>query len=156
MSVLYDDAQELIASTARRALDGCASTERLLALLEQTGHCDQVFRDLVVAQGWTALAVPPADGGLGLGLLEMGIIAQAAGRATAGAPILTTSYGAVQALVGSGDVALAARWLGPIASGGAQAALAFGEGSSPLPSRPVVQFENGHRHHVTQPPRHVR
>jgi acyl-CoA dehydrogenase len=142
LSVLYDESQQLIASAARRALETCADTGRLLALLEQTGRCDEIFRDRVVAQGWTALSVPQAHGGLGLGLLDMGIIAEATGRATAGAPILTTTYGAVQALLGSTDAALAARWLGPLATGEANAAIAFGEGQSPMPRHPATLFKD--------------
>ena len=91
MSILYDEGQEAIAEAARRACAGQTGTERLLVLLERTGACDTGFWELAAAQGWAGLAIAEEHGGSGLGLVEMGIVAQASGTATAGAPFLTPS-----------------------------------------------------------------
>lgn len=144
MSILYDDEQQAIASESRRVLDARADKTRLLGLLERTGAFDQPFWDTAVEQGWTALAVPEAHGGLGLGLIELGLVAQAAGAATAGAPFLTTNYGATQALLASGNADLQAKWLPRLASGEATAAIAFAEGNAPLPPEPRSVFAGGH------------
>ena len=117
MSIVYDEQQQAIASESRRVLDARMDKARLLGLLERTGEWDRPFWDTAVEQGWTALAVPEAHGGLGLGLVELGLVAQATGAASAGAPFLTTSYGAAQALLASGKEELQAEWLPRLASG---------------------------------------
>lgn len=141
MSILHDEAQRAIAEAARRVLDARMDKDRLLGLLEQTGAHDRVFWDTAVEQGWTALAIPEAHGGLGLGLIELGLVAQACGAATAGAPWLTTTYGACCAL--ADDAALAAQWLPRFAEGGATGVVAFAEPGSMLPAVPSVTWRDG-------------
>lgn len=143
MSILYDDQQQAIASTARRILDAGADKARLLAVLEAIGEYDERFWRTAVEQGWTALAAPEVHGGLGLGLVELGLVAQASGAATAGAPFLTSNYGVVCALVASGDAALQAHWLPLLAAGEAIGAIAFAEGNAPLPQSPRAVFAAG-------------
>jgi acyl-CoA dehydrogenase len=143
MSILYDDAQQAIATEARRVLDARTDKARLLALVEADGDYDERFWSTVVEQGWTALAVPEEHGGLGLGLVELGLVAQASGAATAGAPFLTPGYGATLALQRGADASAAARWLRAIANGTVRAAMAFAEGNTPLPARPQVRFAEG-------------
>jgi acyl-CoA dehydrogenase len=147
MSILYDDEQQAIADAARRVLAARADKARLLGLLERTGEYDTAFWDTAVEQGWTALAVPEAHGGLGLGLVELGLVAQASGAATAGAPFLTSNYGATCALLAAGDAALQARWLPALASGEATAAIAFAEGAT-LPAAPRIELADGRLHGV--------
>ncbi len=143
MSILYDEGQQAIANESRRVLDARSSKDRLLALLEQTGQFDQPFWETAVEQGWTALAIPEEHGGLGLGLVELGLVAQATGAATAGAPFLTVGYGASRGLLASGGADLSARWLPALASGEALGTVAFAEGNAPLPPRPGVIFAGG-------------
>ncbi len=143
MSILYDEDQQAIAREARRVLDARTDKARLLALLEQTGDYDRSFWETAVAQGWTGIAIPEAYGGLGLGLIEVGLVAQASGTMTAGAPFLTSCYGAAQALLGCADDGLRARWLPALASGEAIGAVAFAEGNAPLPAKSAVEFAGG-------------
>ena len=139
MSILYDEGQHAIATESRRVLDARVSKERLLGLLEQVGAIDQPFWDTAVEQGWTALALPEAHGGLGLGLTELGLVAQAAGAATAGAPFLTVGYGAAQALLAAGQT----DQLAALASGERLAAVALAEGSDALPAHSAVTYADG-------------
>jgi acyl-CoA dehydrogenase len=143
MSILYDEAQRAIAVESRRVLDARMERERLLGLLERTGAFDEVFWKTAVEQGWTALALPEAHGGLGLGLIELGLIAQATGAATAGAPFLTSGYGAARLLLAVDDKGLIERWLPRLAGGDAVAAVAFAEGNTPLPGLPDCVFADG-------------
>ncbi len=143
MSILYDEGQQAIATESRRVLDARTDKARLLALLEQTGQFDQPFWDTAIQQGWTALAIPEEHGGLGLGLIELGLVAQATGAATAGAPFLSAGYGASLALLAADDEALKALWLPVLAAGDALGAVAFAEGNAPLPPRPGVTFAGG-------------
>jgi acyl-CoA dehydrogenase len=142
MSILYDEEQDAIAQTARRVLAARTDKARLLALLERTGAYDRTFRDTGREQGWTALAVPEPHGGLGLGLIALGLVAQAAGAATSGAPFLTSNYGAMRGLLAGGDAALCARWLPKLAAGEAIGAVAFAERTI-LPAAPEVVLHGG-------------
>ncbi|MEJ5976529.1 acyl-CoA dehydrogenase family protein [Novosphingobium sp. PS1R-30] len=142
MSIVYDEQQQAIARESRRVLDARVDKARLLGLLERTSEWDRTFWDTAIEQGWTALAVPEAQGGLGLGLIELGLVAQASGAATAGAPFLTSNYGAIRALAGR-DGEAASHWLPKLASGEALAAIASAEGNAVLPSLPTVTFADG-------------
>ena len=139
MSILYDEGQQAIATESRRVLDARMDKGRLLRLLEQVGEIDQPFWDTAVEQGWTALALPEEHGGLGLGLTELGLVAQAAGAATSGAPFLTVSYGAAQALLAAGQT----QHLAALASGELLATVALAEGSDALPAQSAVSFADG-------------
>ena len=139
MTMLYDEGQQAIATESRRVLDARMDKGRLLQLLEQLGEVDQPFWDTAVEQGWTALAMPEAHGGLGLGLTELGLVAQAAGAATSGAPFLTVGYGAAQALLAAGQT----DHLEALASGDKLATVALAEGSEALPAKSAVSFAGG-------------
>lgn len=143
MSIVYDEAQQAIASESRRVLDARMDKARLLALLETTGEYDRTFWTTAVEQGWTALALPEAFGGLGLGLVELGLVAQATGAATAGAPFLTCGHGAAWLLEQAGSEDLRSCWLPRLAVGDATATFAFAEGSAPLPREPRTLFADG-------------
>lgn len=132
MSLLYDDGQLAIATESRRVLEARVSSTDLLALLEQKGDYHRAYWNMAKEQGWTALAMPEAYGGLDLGLVELGLIALQIGRSLAGAPFLTTGFGAARAILDYGDTALKAHWLPRLASGDAIGAIAFAEGQAVL------------------------
>ena len=140
MSILYDEGQEAIAGESRRIAEARSDKARLLGLIEQTGAYDDTFWQTAIEQGWTGLAIPEEFGGLGLSLVELGIVAQACGGPIAGAPFLTTNDGAAHALLGGENDALKAQWLPRLASGEVIAAVAFAEGQAPLPPRPIARL----------------
>lgn len=127
MSLLYDEGQLAIATESRRILEARMSAETLLPLLDQQGAYHAVFWDIAREQGWTALAIPEDHGGLGLGLAELGLLAHQVGRSLAGAPFLTSSYGAARAILDHGSAMLRAEWLPRLAAGEAIGTVAFGE-----------------------------
>src|SRR3546814_12617199 len=67
MSILYDEGQQAIASESRRILEAHVTTEALLPLLETRDAIFEPFWTIAKEQGWTAVALPEAYGGLGLG-----------------------------------------------------------------------------------------
>jgi acyl-CoA dehydrogenase len=143
MSILLDDGQQAIATESRRIADARADQARALALLEQHDSYDEEWWAMAREQGWTAIAAPESDGGLGLGLIELGQVALAIGATLAGAPFITSSFGVLDAIARYGDSASKAAWLERLAAGDAIGAMAFGEGSAPLPTSPIVTFANG-------------
>lgn len=143
MSILLDDDQQAIATESRRVADARVKPEAALKLLEARGEYDAAYWDMAKEQGWTALTVPEAYGGIGLGLVELGQVALAIGATLAGAPFVTSGYGVADAIARHGDDALKSAWLEKLASGEAVGAVALGEGSSPLPRTPSVTFADG-------------
>jgi len=143
MTILYDEGQQAIGREAQRVLAARSDKVRLLELLERTGEWDAPFWTTAREQAWTGIGIPEAFGGLGLGLIELGLIAQAAGAATAGAPFLTSNYAASRLLLVSGDTQAQQRWLPLLAAGDAIAALAFAEATEPLPELPAATFADG-------------
>jgi acyl-CoA dehydrogenase len=140
MSILYDEGQQAIATESRRVAEARRDPARLLGLLEQTGAYDETYWRTAIEQGWTGLAIPEEFGGLGLALVELGIVAQAIGGSIAGAPFLTANDGVAAALLNGDDDALKAEWLPRLAAGDSIAAIAFAEANSPLPPRPLVRL----------------
>ncbi|MDZ3831115.1 MAG: acyl-CoA dehydrogenase family protein [Sphingopyxis sp.] len=143
MTILYDEGQQAIATETRRALEARVSMEELLPLLENSGEYHEPFWTLAKEQGWTALTLPEAHGGLALGLIELGLVAHQAGRTMSGAPFLTSGFGAAKAIALYGSDAQKARWLPGLASGETIGAIAFAGGPDILPSRPDATFADG-------------
>lgn len=80
-------------------------------------------------QGYSAALVPEAHGGLGLGVVEAGIIGEALGRALAPSPFLSTAVLAARALARAGAPAQQAELLPAVAAAKAVIALAVDEKS---------------------------
>ena len=90
------------------------------------GHGDHhQLWSTMVELGWPALGVPEADGGIGLGFVEVGLLAEELGRATSPGPLLATVSQFVPALIEFGAHDL----LAEVAAGSATGSLALGEGS---------------------------
>jgi acyl-CoA dehydrogenase len=143
MSLLYDEGQQAIADESRRVLEARVPLDALLPLLEQQGEFHAPFWETAKEQGWTALALPEAYGGLDLTLVELGLIAFQAGRSLSGAPFLTSSFGAARAILDHGSDDLQNDWLPRFASGEAIGAIAFAEEQEAVPPCPAVSFSNG-------------
>lgn len=146
MSILYDDAQMQIAEEARRQLEAEYSGERLKELLEKEGEYDENFWRICREQGWTAIGIPEEYDGIGMGLVELGLIAEACGSVACGAPFLNTSFGAAQAILEYGDDDARKSWLPRLAAGEAIGAVAFAEGLNMVPSTSEVRLSNGRLH----------
>jgi acyl-CoA dehydrogenase len=114
-----------------------------MALLERTGACDESFWTIAVEQGWTGIGILEEHGGLGLGLMELGLVSQATGAATAGAPFLAGNHGAAHVLQAGGSEAQKARWLPALASGEATACCAFADGALPIAAKSGVSLSAG-------------
>lgn len=146
MSILYDEGQQAIATEVQRVLDDSYASERLKTLLETSGQYDDTFWTLCREQGWTGVAFPEEHGGLGMGLVELGLVAEACGSVAVGAPFLNTSFGAGHALLAYGGAALIEEWLPRLAAGEVIGAVAFAEGADILPEKPAVRIVNGRLH----------
>lgn len=143
MSLIHDDGQVAMATEARRVLEARVDTAALLPLLEDSGQYHAAFWQTAREQGWCAVAVPERFGGLGLGLVEQGLLALQIGRSLAGAPFLTGGWGVARALAAQADSPATAQWLPLLASGEATGAVAFAHGQEPLPRHPALSLSAG-------------
>lgn len=150
MSLIHDESQVAMATEVRRALESRVTTAELLPLIEAQGQWHAPFWNMAGEQGWCGVAIGEEYGGLGLGLVEQGLIAHQIGRTLAGAPFLTGGWAVARALAGSTDRGAKATWLPRLASGEIIAALGLAEGQNPLPLRPGLAWSRG-RLHGTKP-----
>ena len=91
---------------------------------------ESVARDVwssLTELGVPGLLVPEEHGGLGLGLLDAALAAEALGAHVAPAPFLGAAVLAPLALLGAGSPAQQSRWLPRLAAGEALAGIAIGE-----------------------------
>jgi alkylation response protein AidB-like acyl-CoA dehydrogenase len=75
---------------ARALLDDLAPTTRVRAVAETATRVDADLWSAMVDQGWLGIAVPEADGGVGLGAVELAVLLEEVGRHLAPAPFLPT------------------------------------------------------------------
>ena len=143
MSILYDESQQSIANETRRVLEARIDKDDLLPFLESTGKYHEGFWDIAKEQGWTALTMPEAYGGLELGLIELGLVAHQAGRTLSGAPFLTTGFGSAKAIEIYGSEAQKESWLPGLASGETIGAIAIASGANALPQQSPLTLADG-------------
>ncbi len=116
MDFELSDDQQALRDAARDLLDDRASASHVRAVVDNGAAYDDELWKAMVDQGWTGIAVPEASGGVGLGWVEVAVLAEAVGAHVAPAPIVQ-SLVAVDALV---DTA----WLEPLVAGEAIACVA--------------------------------
>ena len=121
--------QKLLKDSARAFLARECKPERVRALMETaTAHDDQLWQS-IADQGWTGLTVPEEHGGLGLGLVELAVVAEEMGRACLPGAFLSTLTAAAL-IERAGNAEQRAKYLEPIAAGELKATVAFLEESA--------------------------
>jgi alkylation response protein AidB-like acyl-CoA dehydrogenase len=116
--------QKLLKESARAFLARECKPERVRELmLTETAHDDQLWQS-IADQGWTGLVVPEEHGGLGLGLVELAVVAEEMGRACLpGAFISTLTAAALIERAGNAEQRV--RYLEAIAAGELKATVAL-------------------------------
>jgi alkylation response protein AidB-like acyl-CoA dehydrogenase len=129
MNFEFSEDQNLLREQARGFLaDNCPTTVVRKALDTKSGHDADLWRK-VVDMGWTATAIPEEFGGLGLGYLELCVIAEELGRAVAPVPFSSSVYLATEALLLAGTQAQKEKWLPQLAAGEVIGTFAMSEGN---------------------------
>jgi alkylation response protein AidB-like acyl-CoA dehydrogenase len=133
MNFDFSDDQKFLKSEARKFLEANCPTSRVRKVLDDDGKAfDAALWKAVAAQGWLGAAIPEAHGGLGLGHLELCVIAEELGRALAPIPFASTAYFLAEAVMLAGSDAQKAEILPKIAAGEIIGAMATSEGPGPL------------------------
>jgi alkylation response protein AidB-like acyl-CoA dehydrogenase len=126
MPLYLNDEQTMLRDSAKDFVAEAAPVSHMRALRDandSTGFSRELWKQFA-EMGFTGILIPEADGGLGLGHVEAGVVLEEIGRNLSPSPFLTTAVAAVEALRGS---AQRERWFPGILTGETVAALAIDE-----------------------------
>jgi alkylation response protein AidB-like acyl-CoA dehydrogenase len=118
--------QKLLKQTARDFLARECRAERVRDAIASDDAFDAQLWGAIVDQGWTGLIVPEAQGGLGLGSVELAAVMEEAGRACMPGPLLSTVF-ATAVINATGSAEQKHHFLEPIAAGTMRATVATPE-----------------------------
>ncbi len=144
MNLEFSEEQNLLREQARGFLADKCPPAAVRRILDGDDPYDaELFRQ-IAELGWTATTVPETYGGLGLGHVELCVIAEELGRAVAPVPFSSSVYLATEALLLAGSEAQKQAWLPRLAAGEAIGTLAFAEGPGwPTPSDLSARVDSG-------------
>ncbi len=137
MNFDFSDDQKMLKEQVRKFLaDKCPMKVVRRVLDGEETHAAEVWQGLA-DMGLMGTAIPEAYGGLGLGPLELCVIAEELGRACAPVPFSSSVYLASEAIRRWGSEAQKKAWLPKLARGEAIGTLATAEGPQPPSPRTV-------------------
>jgi len=126
MELEFTEDQEELRDGVRTMLAGeCPMT--FVRQVVEDGISPEPLWKQMVELGWPALTVPEADGGLGLGAVELAVVVEELGRAVAPGPFLPTTTQFVPLVRELGSAEQRARFLGGVAEGTITGTLALVE-----------------------------
>src|SRR5713226_322822 len=118
--------QKLLKDTARDFLARECKPERVRELMEtDTAHDDKLWQT-IADQGWMGLAISEEHDGLGLGPVELAVVAEEIGRACLPGAFLSTVFAAAL-IERAGSREQRAKYLAPVAAGELKATVALVE-----------------------------
>src|SRR5271169_5119864 len=141
MALVLNDEQTMLRDNARGFLAKNAPVAHLRALRDKR-DADGLSRALwknFVEMGWAGILVPLDYGGLGLGHVEAGVVAEELGRTLTPSPFLSTAILAATAIARAGTDAQKKEHLPRIAEGNLIAALAVDEGPKHRPEKTALR-----------------
>src|ERR1700748_2875620 len=140
----FSDEQKQLKESARRFLDKESTSARVRAVLESDkGHDEALWKGLA-EMGFQGAAIPEEHGGLGLGYLELCVIAEELGRALAPVPFSSTAYLFAEAVLHAGSEEQKAKYLPRIAGGELIGTFARAEGPGAVTPKSVrATFKGG-------------
>src|SRR5438876_10459883 len=103
MDISFSEEQELLRDAARKFLDGECDTRFVRCMMATEEAVTPEFWQQLAANGWLGITYPEADGGAGLGLLDLVVLMEEIGRAVMPGPFPATVLlgGAAIATAGS-------------------------------------------------------
>jgi len=126
MELEFTEDQEELRDGVRTMLAGECPMTFVRQVVEEGISAEPLWKQMVEL-GWPALTVPEADGGLGLGAVELAVVVEELGRAVAPGPFLPTTTQFVPLVRELGSAEQRARFLGGVAEGTITGTLALVE-----------------------------
>ena len=145
MNFDFSDEQKQLREEARRFLADRCPPAAVRAVLEGAQSYDKGLWQGLAEMGFLGAAIPEAYGGVGLGHLELCVIAEELGRVLAPVPMASSIYLAAEALMAAGSEDQKASWLPRLASGEAIGCFALPEGVGKVTEAGVKASVSGGR-----------
>lgn len=143
MDLNLNEEQRLIVDSAAEFLAAHSTSERVRSASSQPGGWDAVLWQGLAELGWCGIHSPEAQGGLGLGVVELALLQEQLGRRLACVPYFDGVALAATALRALADQPVADAALQSLASGEQRFALALPEADTPaLSAQATPQGDN--------------
>ncbi|MFN3464854.1 MAG: acyl-CoA dehydrogenase family protein [Terricaulis sp.] len=143
MNFDFSDDQKALKDQARKFLADKSAIKVVRGVLDDDAKSyDEALWRGVAEMGWLGAAIPEEYGGLGLGRLELCVLAEEIGRAVAPIPFSSTVYFSTEALLLAGSDAQKSAYLPKVAGGEAIGCFALSEGpGAPAASSISAKFD---------------
>ena len=143
MNFDFSDDQKALKDQARKFLADKSAIKIVRGVLNDDARSyDEALWRGVAEMGWLGVAIAEEHGGLGLGRLELCVLAEEIGRAVAPIPFSSTVYFFAEALALAGSDAQKAAHLPKVVSGDTIGCFALSEGpGAPSPSSINAKFD---------------
>jgi acyl-CoA dehydrogenase len=144
MNFDFSDDQKLLREQARKFLAEKCPTKAVRSVLEGAQGHDSALWKGIAGMGWMGTAIPESYGGLGLGYLELCVVAEELGRVLAPVPFASTVYLFAEALLVAGSEEQKRRLLPKVAAGELIGTLARSEGAGAITPKSIrTSFKGG-------------
>ena len=127
MGIGFSEEQELLRDTARKFLDSECTTQFVRRMMDTDAAVTDEFWQQLAANGWLGIAYSEAEGGSGLGLVDLVVLMEEIGRAVMPGPYPATVLLGGAAIAMAGSPEQRREWLPRIAAGTIKATLALTE-----------------------------
>lgn len=117
MNLDFSDDQKYLQEEARKFFDKEGGLGNARKVMDESQDADRELWNKIVELGWTAIRVPEAYDGLGLGHLELCVVAEELGRSLAPVPFSSSVYFFTEALIKYGNEDMKAELLPKLVSG---------------------------------------
>ena len=144
MNFDFSDDQKMLKDQARKFLTEKCPPKVVRKILESDEAYDNSLWKQIAEMGWLGTAIPEEYGGLGLGHLELCVVAEELGRVLAPVPFSSSVYLATEAILLAGNDAQKKKYLPKLASGEWIGTLALAEGAQqPTPKSIKATLKGG-------------
>ena len=137
MNFEFSDEQKQLKGEARRFLEDKCSPAAVRTILEGPEPFDRALWQGLADMGFLGVVIPEAYGGLGLGYLELCVLAEELGRVIAPVPFSSSVFLATEFLLAAGSDAQKQAWLPRLASGEAIGTFAYAEGAGQVSPKTI-------------------
>ena len=145
MNFDFSDDQKMLRDQAVKFLNDKCDRTLVRSILEDDNqfYSKELWNE-ISSMGWTGTSIPEEYGGLGLGMLELCVIAEELGRSLAPIPFSSSIYLFAEFLKNYGSEEQKKKYLPSIASGESIGSFALAEkNGTPKPSNIQCEFSNG-------------
>jgi alkylation response protein AidB-like acyl-CoA dehydrogenase len=139
----FSDDQKMLRDQARKFLAEKSSKKVVRDVLnDEAKSFDKALWQNIAEQGWLGVTIPEEHGGLGLGQLELCVLAEELGRSLAPVPFSSTLYFFAEAMLLAGSAEQKTKVLPGVADGSVIGSFAISEGAgAPSPSGIEAHFD---------------